>query len=652
MIKKTILFIFLSVFCLSISAEDISLNGNWSFAADSLADYSRGIPAGQAMQVMVPHTWNVMAGLEDYVGRCWYQRDIDIPADMKGKCLRLHFGAAYHDAVVYINGNRVGQHKGAGYTPFSFDVSKIVKYGQKNRLCVSVDNSFSDLNLPFRRKFDWTADGGLYRDVWIHVSNRPSIRYVHVTPVLNLSDSTGTVSFSLRLHEADVKQVRFSLLCRERKSGKIMADFTRTANRQADGCFHWTSMFGKVEPWHFDRPHLYTFTVKVLARENVTDSSDGQFGFRRLETKGRQLLLNGEPVRLPGIEYMAGSSPCYGSAEPMERLDSVVTQMKRMNIAITRFHWPQDDRLLTLMDERGILVQEEIPWWQQPDKLSPQLTDIARQQVDEMVEAHYNHPCIVMWGLSNEVRYNGESLKPIRRQIESLDKTRLVNVVCNHTDTQLHETVTLQYALPTWNEYTGTWNGNDRYALPAKLDTIRNVIGDRPLFITELGCCEPAFTGGDARRTDDMIYHIDEYTKHDFICGYIYFCLNDYRTQVGEEGYGRHRIRRHGVTDKDLQPKPSYYQLQAIASPVKILKIQSAGNQDRDIAITIKVSNTIPHYILQDYTLVYTATDGSEKRLCLPRLIPGEEYSCVLRDISPDYHFYILRPGDYYVTGY
>lgn len=650
--RKSLFTLLLAVCCLHVSAEDISLNGNWLFAADSLADYSRGIPAERAMQVTVPHTWNVMDGLEDYVGRCWYQRDIDVTPDMRGKCLRLHFAAAYHDAAVYVNGKLVGRHLGAGYTPFSFDISGKVKYGQKNRLCVSVDNRFSSVNLPFRRKFDWTVDGGLYRNVWLHVSRRPTIRYVHVTPQLNLADSTGTAGFSIRLFEPGVKTILFSLVCREKKTGKIVSNVRQNVRRQADGCFHWTQNFDKVTPWHFDHPFLYAFHVEVMVRNSVSDEASGHFGFRRLEVKGQHLLLNGEPVRLPGIEYMAGSNPLFGSAEPVAYMDSVVTRMKNVNAVITRFHWPQDDELLNLMDERGMLVQEEIPWWQQPDRLSPELTAVACRQVDEMAEAHYNHPCIVIWALSNEVRSNGEALKPVRREMESRDTTRLINVVCNHTDTQLAQTVTLNYALPTWNEYTGTWNGNDRTVLPAKIDAIKDVLHGRPLLITEVGRCEPAFTGGDTRRIDDMIYHLDEYTRHDYICGYIYFCLNDYRTQVGEEGYGRYRIRRHGVTGTQLEPKPSYTQLQSIASPIDIVKIRSAGNGDRDVAVRLHVRNTIPCYTLRGYYLTYRDEAGQERRCELPVLRPGDDYDIMLDNISPHYHFSVFRPGGYFVAGY
>ena len=131
---------------------DISLCGEWHFVADS-ADYSAGLPV-EAILVNVPHTYNVMSGLEDYAGHAWYGKRLHIPTEMKGKKLRLQFEAVYHDATVYVNGRKVGSHVGKGYTPFSIDITSYVMFGQENLLVVEVDNSYSTYNFPYKRAFD------------------------------------------------------------------------------------------------------------------------------------------------------------------------------------------------------------------------------------------------------------------------------------------------------------------------------------------------------------------------------------------------------------------------------------------------------------------------------------------------------------------
>ena len=179
--------------------------------------------------------------------------------------------------------------------------------------------------------------------------------------------------------------------------------------------------------------------------------------------------------------------------------------MKDLNTTITRFHWQQDEQMLTAMDEQGILAQEELPWWQQPSqRLSPEQKEVAIGMVEKMIEAHYNHPCIYAWGLSNEVWGNQQDLLQFDSVARQLDPTRFTLSMSNHTYRDLDNDASCVLGLPTWNEYTGTWHGKNREELAGRLARLDSALHDRPLFITEAGLCEPAFTGGDATRIDDM----------------------------------------------------------------------------------------------------------------------------------------------------
>ncbi|HEY8894211.1 MAG TPA: sugar-binding domain-containing protein, partial [Niastella sp.] len=192
--------------------QEVSLNGNWRFITDSTntglsKNWQNGLPAN-AKTVQVPHTWNVMKGLEEYSGLAWYEKTFTLPAQTRNKPVRLKFEAVYHDAVVYLNGTLVATHNNAGYTTFYVDVTKQVKTGAPNKLVVSVSNAFSPNNLPYKQKFDWCNDGGIIRGVSLQVSGRPSIRYAHITPALNLHDSTAKAAIDLRLWEEDITAVQ------------------------------------------------------------------------------------------------------------------------------------------------------------------------------------------------------------------------------------------------------------------------------------------------------------------------------------------------------------------------------------------------------------------------------------------------------------
>lgn len=186
--------------------------------------------------------------------------------------------------------------------------------------------------------------------------------------------------------------------------------------------------------------------------------------------------------------------------------------------------------------------------------------------------------------------------------------------------------------------------------MPGKLEIIKNAIGNRPLLITENGLCEPVNAGGDARRIDDMLFHIKEWTSQDFVIGYIYFCLNDYRTHMGEEGFGKYKIRRHGVADVALNPKSSYSVLKQLASPINITKVERVDNSTA--MVEIKVKSDIPEYTLYSYSLQYETINNKIVKIDLPVLKPGDIYSTKLKQINSRFAFKILRPNGFCVIQY
>ena len=156
----------LSMVLTANAQQDVSLDGQWELNI-----------AGKDYTVNVPHTYNVMEGLEDYAGEAVYKRTLPITADMKGKTIRLHFEAVYHDAIVFINGKKVGEHLNKGYTPFSMDITSYISHQTSNILEVHTSNAYTDKALPYMRSFDWSNDGGIYRSVKLHVSGKQSLSY-------------------------------------------------------------------------------------------------------------------------------------------------------------------------------------------------------------------------------------------------------------------------------------------------------------------------------------------------------------------------------------------------------------------------------------------------------------------------------------------
>ena len=154
---------------------------HWLFAAGPGPDCLKN-----GREVTLPHTWSIEEGLEEYRGSGWYAHELDVPVSWAGKRVRLHFGAAFHSAVVYVNGREAGRHSRSGYTPFTVELTGLLEIGKKNRITVQVVNGFTEELLPFQRSFDWADDGGLIRGVNLLVTGAYFLDRTEVTarPVL------------------------------------------------------------------------------------------------------------------------------------------------------------------------------------------------------------------------------------------------------------------------------------------------------------------------------------------------------------------------------------------------------------------------------------------------------------------------------------
>lgn len=651
-----IFIVFISI--ISINAQTvrnhISLNGNWRFITDSTntgqaQHWQAGLPAN-AKTVRVPHTWNVMKGLEDYSGLAWYEKTFTVPAQIRNKQLRLQFDAVYHDAVIYLNGVQLATHANAGYTTFYVDVTKQVKYGAANKLVVSVSNAFSASNLPYKQKFDWCNDGGIIRGVNLQVTGKPSVRYVHITPDIDLTDSTAKAQLTVKLWEDEITAIQAVVRINEKRSNKTVLTQKLSLTKSGND-FGATLDLGKVHLWHFNDPFLYQIQVTVQNNEQPTDQVTQTFGCRKIELRGPQFFLNGEAVRLPGLEYMPSSHPAYGSAEPRWVMDSVANMFKDLNVTITRFHWQVDEYMLDQFDEKGIMLQAEIPWWQQPERLTPELSAVARKQFVEMIERDYNHPCIFAWAMSNEVHgRDPNQYKTLKQFVKGLDSSRMVNVVSNETFRTKQNDDTFIGDLPTWNEYIGTWFGKSTQELPAYFAEVESAMGDRPLLITENGLCEPRFAGGDLKRIDDMIYHYNEWAKRKYIAGCIYFCLNDYRTHMGEDGSANFKARIHGITDMYFKKKSSYYVFKQLASPFLITNVKKLN--ETTVQVSLQNKDQLPSYTVRDFTITWMNGQGNVLQQKLPTLQPGETAVITLTDMGARAGFDICTPAGYRVISY
>ena len=607
----------------------VSIGEDWRFQPDAakLGEQENwqatGLPS--PVNVTIPHTWNVQEGLEDYRGAGWYEYTLQIPEEWQGCRVCIRFEAVYRDAVVWINGHEAGEHFNSGYTAFEIDLSVNIKYGADNRITVKVNNSNSDQALPIGNSFDWADDGGIIRPVQLIVTGQTAVKQIKVSP---------EVQFGQADHQATGKVIAEVHLCNPSVAATVEIGIFKDELRiwhdvrpLPPGAVTWQLtdvQLSPVELWHFDHPHLYQLKLTFRVGEQIEDHVAVNFGFREIVVKGHELWLNREPVRLMGVEWMPGSSPLTGMAEKQEDLIAMLERLKEANCVITRFHWQQGNELLDWCDRNGILVQEEIPHWQQPAEPDQHTFALALSQATEMITDHSHHPCVFAWGMGNEL--NGQSeitrryMEQLKQEILQLDASRIINYVSNTIHFQPGSDATGAGDLLMWNDYIGTWHGDlDEH------EVIKQIIADypdKPIVVAEYGLCEPVYEGGDARRTEILRQKTEIYRQYPQFAALIFFSLNDYRTQMGEDGEGKLRQRVHGSVDVHNRVKPSFAALREISSPL-FLAEEPVWNEG-EIEVTLKCRNDIPGYAVQGYYVTVSSADEAVVRQAIPAMQPGD----------------------------
>lgn len=529
---------------------------NWQFATEGNQTRDFFLKNGvSGRNVTLPHTWSVEEANQHYVGAAWYQTKLVIETvqDVNLLC----FGAAFHTAEIYVNGMLAATHSHSGYTPFEVEISKQLKTGD-NLIAVRCDNSYSPTVLPFKTEYDWASDGGLIREAAFVQAMDTEVKGCGIRTAVRTYHGDGTcdaaIDVTITLYGAADTTVPVTV--HAPGGGAVFQGTAAVTGGQAT----LTIPLQNGLLWSPETPVLYTLQAAGKTQ---------RFGIRTIRVEGKRILLNGQETKLVGIEWMPGSDPACGMAETPEISARYLQLLKEAHCNFTRFHWQQADYIYDWCDENGLMVQEEIPFWGSPKAAGPCQLDIAKQHAKEMVAAHKNHPSILCWGVGNELGARKKEtifyVKEMVSYFKQLDPTRLVNYVSNtlgHHGKQFLgiklpflPDATIYGDICMWNEYMGTWYGPCNRQ--KEMQYVCKQTEGKPFMVVEFGLCEPAFKGGDPKRSAIYQEKVALYKQYG-LNGWIYFSLNDYRTHMGEQGDGKWKQRVHGSTDLCGKVKPSY----------------------------------------------------------------------------------------------
>ncbi len=420
----------------------------------------------------VPGDWNTQRDdLFFYEGTVWYKKDFDY-ALQPGRRLFVHFGAANYEARVWLNGTALGVHEG-GFTPFVFEITDAVR-PKGNYLIAKVDNRRRREAVPTVNT-DWWNYGGLTRDVLlVEVPETFVEDYV----VQLEKGSPDRIAGWVRL---DGAQARQQVTIRVPEAGAAA-----TVTTDADG-YAAFAFDAEVSLWSPEAPTLYDVVV-----EAETDRVADRIGFRTIETRGPDILLNGRSVFLRGVCIHEVAPIRGGRAFSEADARTLLGWAKDLGANYVRLaHYPHNEHMVRLADEMGLLVWSEIPvyWtilWDNPETLAS-----ARRQLTEMITRDRNRAAVILWSLANETPLSEARLRfltELAATARRLDPTRLLTAALERhyvdpTTLMIDDPLGAVLDVLGVNEYVGWYDG-----LPAKAGGLTwRTDFDKPLVMSEFG---------------------------------------------------------------------------------------------------------------------------------------------------------------------
>ncbi|MDQ2920691.1 MAG: beta-glucuronidase [Acidobacteriota bacterium] len=470
----------------------------------------------------VPGDWNTQRErLLFYEGTIWYKRSFDYRRRENTR-LFVYFGAANYLADVYLNGEKIGRHEG-GFTPFNFEVTNLVR-DQGNFLIVKVDNKRRRDAVPTLNT-DWWNYGGLTRQVTL--VETPAT-FVQDYSIQLAKGSLGRIGGWVKLNGEQLGQ-KISVQIPE---AKLSRSFTTDANGFAEITFD-----ANLTLWSPDNPKLYDVVI-----EAATDHIQDQIGFRSIETRGTDILLNGQPVFLRGVCIHEEAPFRGGRAFSREDALTLLGWAKDLGCNFVRLaHYPHNELIIREADRLGIMVWSEIPvyWtilWENPATL-----ENAKNQLSEMIARDHNRAAVILWSMANETPIGDarlQFLKQLVARARSLDPTRLISAAMERhyldEKTQMIDDPLGEYVdVLGCNEYVGWYDG-----LPEKADRLEwKTSYQKPVIMSEFGGGAPYGNHGDAstRWTEEFqenlyLHQVSMLKRISFLRGTCPWILMDFRS--------------------------------------------------------------------------------------------------------------------------
>ena len=381
---------------------------------------------GEAIYVNTSYAWRhdwetnppIVQDLNNWVGS--YRRSFTIPADWKGQQVIMHIGSATSNVTVYVNGQYVGYSEDSKVA-CEFDVTKYLKPGEENLIALQImrwcDGSYLEDQ-------DFWRLCGIAREAYLYSRPQTHIKDFFIKTDLQPGYRIGVLTLDVEVENGEGTTVDYQLYDAK---GSI-AHFSFPASQKSD---HINLPF--IDKWSAEAPNLYTLFIRLKdAQGNVLETINKKVGFRKVEIVNGQLLVNGQPIYIKGVDRHE-LDPDGGYVVSMERMIQDIKIMKQLNVnAVRTCHYPDDPRWYDLCDEYGIYVTAEanieshgMGYGEKTLAKNPLFHDAHIERNQHNVLVLKNHPSIIVWSLGNEAGY-GKNFEDAYDWIKSYDETRPV----------------------------------------------------------------------------------------------------------------------------------------------------------------------------------------------------------------------------------
>ena len=636
----------------NVLSESIDLSGEWKFAADPPEDFfTPGFDDAGSKTINIPSHW-VMQGFRSLDGVGGFRRKIDVPAAWEGQRIKVRFEGVYSSAEVWCNGKRVGWHEG-GATPFEVDVTDVANHGS-NLLALRVkeDTISSDLD-----KMSIYADfplAGIFRKSYAFAVPAAHIERFHAATLFDASFRDAALKIDLKIVNERTKHLRHAEVEFELQSPDgtaVSAPFKKVRFSLPAWSYQEKSVevpISKPQHWEAEHPRLYQLKASLYLDGEKVEEVSRRIGFRQVEVRGTEILVNGVPVKFRGTCHH-DSDPVLGRAVTPELTRRDLELIREANLnALRTSHYPAVEELYDYADELGVYVEAEAPFCWVHQSHDWRLVPLVIQHTAELLERDRSHPSVTWWSLCNESSWGpifGRSHEYVKRS----DPTRPISAATNkNLDIGIrHNPITLK-----------------------GIEGCRSL--DVPVVWDESLCVfQGIFHDGPEiwRDPDNRDYYVvplipvwESLLKSKVVQGSMIWAWSDDLFQVPGRGseFGRHRTPLHGVdliyeargkgvvgdapwgvVDGWRRAKPEFWHTKKLQSPIRVLTLERpvppAGS-----SVSLRVHNRYEFTNLAELKLVWQL--GDEKGELHPQIAPqqtGEVEIPIRQAIAPGSHLHV-----------